>query len=93
MRRTRGHKHAVCIFPFRAYEGRALVLYAKSRLKLIVNNRIGKVGFGLPRESEPEMPHGQAGNRVGHTGFPRPPRTKRRSVYCESGPSEVADPR
>lgn len=37
--------HAVCIFPFRVYEVRGMILYAKSSLELIVNNRIGKVGI------------------------------------------------
>lgn len=37
--------HAVCIFPFRRYEVRGMILYAKSSLELIVNNRIGKVGI------------------------------------------------
>lgn len=39
--------HAVCIFPFRVYELRGMILYAKSSLELIVNNRIGKVGIQL----------------------------------------------
>lgn len=37
--------HAVCIFPFRRYEVCGMILYAKSSLELIVNNRIGKVGI------------------------------------------------
>lgn len=37
--------HAVCIFPFRRYEVCRMILYAKSSLELIVNNRIGKVGI------------------------------------------------
>jgi len=48
--------HAVCIFPFRRYEVCGMILYAKSSLELIVNNRIGKVGIrpdGRPSSAHP----------------------------------------
>lgn len=48
--------HAVCIFPFRRYEVCGMILYAKSSLELIVNNRIGKVGIrpdGRPPSAHP----------------------------------------
>lgn len=51
--------HAVCIFPFRRYEVCGMILYAKSSLELIVNNRIGKVGIrpdGRPPSHTPPSP-------------------------------------
>lgn len=48
--------HAVCIFPFRRYEVCGMILYAKSSLELIVNNRIGKVGI-RPDGRPPSKPH------------------------------------
>lgn len=50
--------HAVCIFPFRRYEVCGMILYAKSSLELIVNNRIGKVGI-RPDGRPPSTPHHQ----------------------------------
>lgn len=50
--------HAVCIFPFRRYEVCGMILYAKSSLELIVNNRIGKVGI-RPDGRPPSAPHHQ----------------------------------
>lgn len=52
--------HAVCIFPFRRYEVCGMILYAKSSLELIVNNRIGKVGIrpdGRPPSPDPALDH------------------------------------
>lgn len=48
--------HAVCIFPFHRYEVCGMILYAKSSLELIVNNRIGKVGI-RPDGRPPSKPH------------------------------------
>lgn len=48
--------HAVCIFPFRRYEVRGMILYAKSSLELIVNNRIGKVGIRPDCRGHPKPP-------------------------------------
>lgn len=54
--------HAVCIFPFRGYDLTVgVILYAKSSLELIVNNRIGKVGI---RPADNLF-------RSGSAGFPR----------------------
>lgn len=58
--------HAVCIFPFRRYEVCGMILYAKSSLELIVNNRIGKVGIrpdGRPSSTPHHRRHHPAAHR------------------------------
>lgn len=57
--------HAVCIFPFRRYEVCGMILYAKSSLELIVNNRIGKVGI-RPDGRPPSKPHHRRHHPVVH---------------------------
>ena len=57
--------HAVCIFPFRRYEVCGMILYAKSSLELIVNNRIGKVGI-RPDGWPPSKPHHRRYHPVVH---------------------------
>lgn len=57
--------HAVCIFPFRRYEVCGMILYAKSSLELIVNNRIGKVGI-RPDGRPPSTPHHRRHHPAAH---------------------------
>lgn len=57
--------HAVCIFPFRRYEVCGMILYAKSSLELIVNNRIGKVGI-RPDGQPPSASHRRRYHPVVH---------------------------